>query len=71
MEIYPYKKADAESIYLVLIDWLKKKNVMCRIIGMGFDGATTLTGKKSGVQAQLKKNAPHTIFVHCHCPNFS
>ena len=23
--------------------------------------------KKTGVQAKLKKNAPHAIFVHCHC----
>ena len=35
MEIYPYKKADAESIYLVLIDWLKKKNVKCHICRHG------------------------------------
>ena len=24
-------------------------------------------GKKSGVQARPKKNAPHTIFIYCHC----
>ena len=29
MEILGLKKADAESIYSVLIDWLKTKNVMC------------------------------------------
>ena len=33
----------------------------------GFDGVATFAGKKSGVQARLKKNAPHAIFVHCHC----
>ena len=33
---------------------------------MGFDGATTFAGKKSGVQARLKKHAPHSVFVHCH-----
>ena len=34
---------------------------------MGFDGAATFTGKKSGVQACLKKHASHSVFVHCHC----
>ena len=34
---------------------------------MGFDGASTFSGKRTGVQARLKKHAPHAIFVHCHC----
>ena len=33
---------------------------------MGFDGAATITGKKTGVQTTLKKHAPHAVFVHCH-----
>ena len=34
---------------------------------MGFDGAATFSGKKSGVQGRLKKHVPHAVFVHCHC----
>ena len=34
---------------------------------MGFDGAATFSGKKSGVQARMKKHSPHALFVHCHC----
>ena len=34
---------------------------------MGFDGAATFSGKKTGVQARLKQHAPHALFVHCHC----
>ena len=68
MEILPLKKTNAQSIYSVLLDWLKKKNLQCsKLIGMGFDGAATFAGKKSGVQARLKKHAPHSVFVHCHC----
>ena len=33
---------------------------------MGFDGAATISGKKTGVQARLKKHAPHAVLVHCH-----
>ena len=34
---------------------------------MGFDGTATFSGRKSGVQARLKKNSPHALFLHCHC----
>ena len=33
---------------------------------MGFDGAAIFSGKKSGVQARMKKHSPHALFVHCH-----
>ena len=26
-----------------------------------------ISGKKTGVQASIKKLAPHALFVHCHC----
>ena len=68
MEILPLKKTNAQSIYSMLLDWLKKKGLQCsKLIDMGFDGAATFAGKKSGVQACLKKHAPHSVFVHCHC----
>ena len=68
MEILPLKKENAQSIYFVLLDWLKKKDLQCsELIGMGFDGAATFAGKKSGVQTRLKKHPPHSMFVHCHC----
>ena len=67
MEILPLKKTNAQSIYSVLVDWLKKKDMQCsKLTGMGFDGAAIFAGKKSGVQARLKKHAPHSVFVHCH-----
>ena len=34
---------------------------------MSFDGAATFSGKKSGVQARMKRHSPHAVFVHCHC----
>ena len=36
-------------------------------VGMGFDGATTFSGKKTGVQTRIRKLSPHALFVHCHC----
>ena len=54
MEILPLKKMNAQSIYSVLLDWLKKKDLQCsKLIGMGFDGVAKFAGKKSRVQACL------------------
>jgi hypothetical protein len=67
-DIIPLKKADAESIYSTLIDWLKQKDIqLTKLVGMGFDGAATFAGKRTGVPARLKKNSPHALYVHCHC----
>ena len=66
LEIIPLKKADAETIYSTLIECLKKKNLQVgRIVGLGFDGAATFSGRRTGVQARIKKHTPHVLFVHC------
>ena len=68
IEIIPLKKADAQTIYETLVVCLKVKGVqISKLIGMGFDGAATFSGKHNGVQTILKSNSPHSIFVHCHC----
>ena len=33
---------------------------------MGFDGADTFSGDKTGVQ-RLKELSPHALFAHCRC----
>ena len=68
LEIVHLKKAGAESIHFALVECLKEKQLkVSKIIGMGFDGASRFSGKKAGVQTRVKKIAPHTLFVHCHC----
>ena len=68
IDLLPMKRTDAESIYSALVECLKSKNIqLSNLIGMGFDDAATFSGKKSGVQARMKKHSPHALFVHCHC----
>lgn len=68
IEIISLQKADAETIYGTLVQCLKKKSIeVSKLVGMGFDGAATFSGKHNGVQSLLKKISPHSIFVHCHC----
>ena len=66
----PTEETDAQSIYSVLLDWLKNKDLQSnKVVGMSFDGAATFAGKKSGVQAHMRKSgvqAPHSVFGHCH-----
>ena len=51
IEILPLKKANAESVYSALVEYCREKNIQLgRLIGMGFDGAATFSGDKTGVQ---------------------
>ena len=68
IEILPLKKANAESICSALVEYNRETNIrLGRLIGMGFDGAATFSGDKTGVQRSLKELSPHALFVHCHC----
>ena len=68
IEILPLEKANAESIYSALVEYCREKNIQLeRFIGMGFDGAATFSGDKTGVQIRLKELSPHALFVHCRC----
>ena len=51
IEILHMKKANAESIYSALVEYCREKTIQLgRLIGMGFDGAATFSGDKTGVQ---------------------
>ena len=61
-EILSLKKANAESIYSALVEYCMEKNIQLgRLIGMGFDGAATLSGNKTEVQRTLKNLSPHAL----------
>ena len=67
IELVPCKRANAECIHSAMAENLTSKNIqLSKVIGMVFDGAATLSGKKSGVQATMKKHSPHDLFVHCN-----
>ena len=71
MEILPLNRCNAESMYSIPIERLKKKSIQCqKTVEMDCDGASTFAGKHSGIQGRLKKHAPQAIFGHCHCHKF-
>ena len=60
--IVALKKANAESFYSALVEYCREKNIQLgRLIGMGFDGAATFSGDKTGVQRGLKELSPHAL----------
>ena len=66
------KRTDAESIYSALVECLKSNNIqLSNLIGMGFNGAATFSGKKSGVQARMKKYSHHLYLFIAIAINFN
>ena len=43
------------------------------IVSQGYDGASVMSGRCSGVQQRIKEVAPQAVYVHCyaHCLNLA
>ena len=68
IEILTLKKANAESIYFALVEYCRENNIQLgRLLGMGFDGAATFSGDKTGIQRRLKELSSLALFVHFRC----
>ena len=66
LEVIHVKKTNAETLTSTITTYLRDKGIdIRRMRGMGFDGAATFSGRKTGVQTQLRKLSPHAIFIHC------
>ena len=58
---------NAESLTQYIVDTLKKHQLdpVC-LVSQGYDGASVMSGRCSGVQERLKAFAPHAIYIHCY-----
>ena len=62
----------AESISAAILAHLSRIGVdLQKLVGQGYDGASTMAGHVSGVQKCIRKKYSPAIFVHCvsHCLN--
>ncbi|XP_014669630.1 PREDICTED: zinc finger MYM-type protein 1-like [Priapulus caudatus] len=59
---------DAESLTKSIFDILKSHGVdfQRNLVGQGYDGASVMSGKISGVAARVRKEAKYAYYVHCH-----
>jgi hypothetical protein len=63
---------DAESIAQVILNHMRHIGLdLQKIIGQGYDGATTMSGHISGVQKRIRDVLPKAVYVHCaaYCLN--
>ena len=68
LTFYPRRKLMLKiSTFCISGVQLGNEHSVGKVIGMGFDGAATFSGDKTGVQRRLKEPLPHALFVHCRC----
>ena len=57
----------AESLAAYLVDTLRECQLDPEsIVSQGYDGASVMSGRCSGVQQRLREFAPHAIYIHCY-----
>ena len=63
---------DVQGLSTYILDTLQHFGLdPTSIISQGYDGASVMSGKCSGVQQRIKEVAPQALYVHCyaHCLN--
>ncbi|XP_057199292.1 zinc finger MYM-type protein 1-like [Triplophysa rosa] len=64
---------DKEGLTQKIIQCLERYGLEYRsnLVGQGYDGASVMSGRHSGVAASIRANAKHAFYVHCkaHCLN--
>ena len=57
--------AGAEGLAKYILDILKPFNPEAKLVAQTYDGASTMSGHSSGVQARIREVIQRAIFVHC------
>ena len=64
---------NAEGLSQMIVRCLERHGLDYRsnLVGQGYDGASVMSGKHSGVAARIQSNARFAFYVHCnaHCLN--
>ena len=59
---------DAATISDAISSFLESKNLdYCKLIGQGYDGATSFAGECNGVQKRMRTLAAHSFYAYCAC----
>jgi hypothetical protein len=56
----------APAISLLILEYLNNFECSKKIVAQTYDGASTMSGHLSGVQARIKEIHPEALFVHCY-----
>ena len=62
----------AESLSTYLLDTLREFQLDPKqIVSQGYDGASVMSGRCSGVQERIRRIAPHARYIHCYAHNLN
>ena len=62
----------AVDIADVLVKCLENLGLsLSELRGQGYDGASTISGHKSGVQARIREKQPKAVYTHCAAHSFN
>ena len=62
------KKSNAEAIAGCISDFLQSRSITFeKMLSLGFDGDSTMSGNGKGIQTRLRLHAPSAIYVQCRC----
>ena len=62
----------AESLSTYLLDTLREFQLDPKqIVSQGYDGASLMSGRCSGVQERIRRIAPHARYIHCYAHNLN
>ena len=65
--LYQVESTEAEKIYGVITDVLLRLNLaVSKVRGQCYDGASAMSGAKSGVVARVHAVEPRAVFTHCY-----
>ena len=68
MGIVHAKEVTAKALTQYLLDFLQEHGIpIQKLRGLGFDGASAMSGSKGGVQIQMRYHSPSALYVHCRC----
>ena len=70
----PAESLTADSLTTYILVTLSKMNLKPEnIVSQGYDGASVMSGRCSGVQARIQQIVPQAVYIHCnaHCLNLA
>ena len=65
--LYEVPAIDAQHIYQVIVDVFQRLNLsMSKLRGQCYDGASAMSGAKTGVARRVQTMEPRALFTHCY-----
>ena len=67
LELVPVPDTTAETVSSNIVSTLESRGIdLSKIVWIAFDGASNMSGHRSGVQTQLREEkCPEAVYVHC------